>query len=775
MTDIQIISRISSDLTLKADSVKAAVTLLDDGSTIPFITRYRREVTGGLDEEQLRSIEEKLKYYRLLSDRKATVLESISEQGKLTPELKERIESCFQMQELEDLYLPYKPKRKTRATIARAKGLEPLAQLIFDQETILGSRPDYIQPFINPELGVTTEEEALAGARDIICEWIGDHADIRKSIRELTRSSGSLGSQKKETEKSDRTDFEIYYEFKESVQKLKPHQILALNRGEKEGILKVNLEVSESLCVESILSWVLKPKDSLFSDQIPVAAEDAYGRLIQPSIERELRTELTESADLHAIEVFAKNLHNLLLQPPVFGKTILGIDPGFVSGCKVAVVDSTGKYLDGETIYPTEPRKWIEKSEKTILDFVRTYRVDIIAIGNGTASREVEQFIADVIKNNSLTCAYLIVSEAGASVYSASKIAAEEFPDLEAAQRGNISIARRVLDPLAELVKIDPKSIGVGLYQHDVDQKMLENKLGQVVESCVNHVGVNLNTCSVSLLTHVSGLNKRTAQNIIQFRDSIGKFKSRQELLQVKGLGEHAFVQSAGFLRIPDGDNPLDNTSIHPESYSVTQKLLAKFELDVKAIQLANKLLAEKIRQTKLNQLAAELGVGEPTLALIVENLQKPGRDPREDAPAPILRTDVLKFEDLKNGMKLKGTVRNVVDFGAFVDIGVKHDGLVHVSEMGRSFVKNPHDVLGVGDVIDVWVKSIDTDRQRIGLSMRPPDGPALPGQDSARQPTESRGQKHYQQGKPAVREPLRQETSSFEDKLSLLKSKFGK
>lgn len=775
MTDVQIISRISSDLTLKADSVKAAVTLLDDGSTIPFITRYRREVTGGVDEEQLRSIEEKLKYYRLLSDRKATVLESISEQGKLTPELKERIDSCFQMQELEDLYLPYKPKRKTRATVARAKGLEPLAQLIFDQETTLGSRSDFIQPFINPELGVTTEEEALAGARDIICEWIGDHADIRKSIRELTRSSGSLGSQKKETEKTERTDFEIYYEFKESVQKLKPHQILALNRGEKEGILKVNLEVSESLCVESILSWVLKPKDSLFLDQIPVAAEDAYGRLIQPSIERELRTELTESADLHAIEVFAKNLHNLLLQPPVFGKTILGIDPGFVSGCKVAVVDSTGKYLDGETIYPTEPRKWIEKSEKTILDFVRTYRVEIIAIGNGTASREVEQFIADVIKNNSLTCAYLIVSEAGASVYSASKIAAEEFPDLEAAQRGNISIARRVLDPLAELVKIDPKSIGVGLYQHDVDQKMLENKLGQVVESCVNHVGVNLNTCSVSLLTHVSGLNKRTAQNIIQFRESIGKFKSRQELLQVKGLGEHAFVQAAGFLRIPDGDNPLDNTSIHPESYSVTQKLLAKFELDVKAIQLANKLLAEKIRQTKLNQLAAELGVGEPTLALIVENLQKPGRDPREDAPAPILRTDVLKFEDLKNGMKLKGTVRNVVDFGAFVDIGVKHDGLVHVSEMGRSFVKNPHDVLGVGDVIDVWVKSIDTDRQRIGLSMRPPDGPALPGQDSARQTTEGRGQKTYQQGKPAAREPLRQETTSFEDKLSLLKSKFGK
>ncbi|MCK6600965.1 MAG: RNA-binding transcriptional accessory protein [Bacteroidetes bacterium] len=775
MTDVQIISRISSDLTLKADSVKAAVTLLDDGSTIPFITRYRREVTGGLDEEQLRSIEEKLKYYRLLSDRKATVLESISEQGKLTPELKDRIEFCFQMQELEDLYLPYKPKRKTRATIARAKGLEPLAQLIFDQETTLGSRSDFIQPFINPELGVTTEEEALAGARDIICEWIGDHADIRKSIRELTRSSGSLGSQKKETEKTERTDFEIYYEFKESVQKLKPHQILALNRGEKEGILKVNLEVSESLCIDSILSWVLKPKDSLFSDQIPVAAEDAYGRLIQPSIERELRTELTESADLHAIEVFAKNLQNLLLQPPVFGKTILGIDPGFVSGCKVAVVDSTGKYLDGETIYPTEPRKWIEKSEKTILDFVRAYRVEIIAIGNGTASREVEQFIADVIKNNSLTCAYLIVSEAGASVYSASKIAAEEFPDLEAAQRGNISIARRVLDPLAELVKIDPKSIGVGLYQHDVDQKMLENKLGQVVESCVNHVGVNLNTCSVSLLTHVSGLNKRTAQNIIQFRESIGKFKSRQELLQVKGLGEHAFVQAAGFLRIPDGDNPLDNTSIHPESYSVTQKLLAKFELDVKAIQLSNKLLAEKIRQTKLNQLAAELGVGEPTLALIVENLQKPGRDPREDAPAPILRTDVLKFEDLKNGMKLKGTVRNVVDFGAFVDIGVKHDGLVHVSEMGRSFVKNPHDVLGVGDVIDVWVKSIDTDRQRIGLSMRPPDGPALPGQDSARQTTEGRGQKTYQQGKPAAREPLRQETTSFEDKLSLLKSKFGK
>lgn len=782
MTETQILSYIASILNLNFDSIKSTVKLLDEGSTVPFITRYRREVTGGLDEEQIRDIEEKINYLRQLEDRKVTILESISEQGKLTDELKNKILACLQMQELEDLYLPYKPKRKTRATIAKAKGLEPLAKLIFDQEVVSGDRTTLILPFIISELEVNSAEDALSGARDIICEWIGEDADIRKMIRELTRTTGSLKSEKKDSEKTARTDFETYYKFEDSVSRLKPHQILAINRGEREEILKVNLSVSEELCIQSILSKVTKNPTSLFFDQIPLSAEDSYGRLIEPSIEREIRNELSALADMHAIEVFAKNLHNLLLQPPVFGKTILGIDPGFVSGCKIAVVNSTGKYLEGETIYPTEPRKWTDISERKVTELVKKYGVDIIAIGNGTASREVEQFVSDTIKNNELTCHYLIVSEAGASVYSASKVAAEEFPELEASQRGNISIARRVIDPLAELVKIDPKSIGVGLYQHDVDQKMLENKLGQVVESCVNHVGVNLNTCSASLLTHVSGLNKRTAQNVILYRDSVGKFSNREELLKVKGLGEHAYIQAAGFLRIPDGTNPLDNTSIHPESYDATKKLLSKFELDVKSIQNENRKITEAVRNYKLTQLSSELGVGEPTLALILENLQKPGRDPREEMQAPILRTDVLKFEDLKIGMKLKGTVRNVVDFGAFVDIGVKHDGLVHVSEMGQSFVKNPHEVMEVGNIVDVWVKSIDTDRQRIGLTMRSPDGPiqnqrasqphSKPQGNQPHNSTEKRQPQNFQKQVEKRAEPVKE---SFEDKLSALKSRFGK
>lgn len=784
MTELQILSHIASVLNLPTHSVTATVKLLDEGATVPFITRYRREVTGGLDEEQIRAIEEKITYLRLLEDRKVTILASIEEQGKLSEELKTKILNCMQMQELEDLYLPYKPKRKTRATIAKAKGLEPLANLIFNQEILPGKREDIVQPFINPELGVNTHDDAISGARDIVCEWIGEDADVRKLIRELTRSSGTLKAEKKQAEKTARTDFETYYQFEDLISRLKPHQILAINRGETEEILKVKITVSEELCIQTILSKVTKNPSGTFFDQIPVIVEDAYGRLIEPSIEREIRNELTETSDLHAIEVFAKNLHNLLLQPPVFGKIILGIDPGFVSGCKIAVVDPTGKYLEGDTIYPTEPRKWTEISERRVTELVKKYQVDIIAIGNGTASREVEQFVSDTIKKHELSCHYLIVSEAGASVYSASKVASEEFPELEAAQRGNISIARRVIDPLAELVKIDPKSIGVGLYQHDVDQKMLESKLGQVVESCVNHVGVNLNTCSASLLTHISGLNKRTAQNVIQYRDSIGKFTSREELLKVKGLGEHAFVQAAGFLRIPDGSNPLDNTSIHPESYAATKKLLEKFELDVKSIQNENRKISEAVKKFKLDQLANELGVGKPTLELILENLQKPGRDPREDLQAPILRTDVLKFEDLKIGMKLKGTVRNVVDFGAFVDIGVKHDGLVHVSEMGQAFVKNPHEVMGVGNVVEVWVKSIDTDRQRIGLTMKSPEGPVQKQMHKPVQP-QTRPQVNQSQSKPiqlpqqnSNKQPERRPEpvkESFEDKLSALKSKFGK
>lgn len=761
MNEIQLLSYVAKELNFKLDSVQATVKLLDEGATVPFITRYRREVTGGLDEEMIRSIQEKVEYLRMLEERKTTILASIEEQGKLTDELKNKIILCKQLQELEDLYLPYKPKRKTRGTVAKAKGLEPLAQMIYEQNLTTGTIEEYAAPFINKDLEVNSIEEALSGAKDIIAEWVSENADVRKMIRELTTSSGSLTSEQKDEDKKERTDYEMYYKFEEAISKLKPHHILAVNRGEKEEILKVKIVISDELCAQSIVRQLVKNEKCIFVNLIKEAIKDGYGRLIQPSIEREIRNNLTETADLHAIEVFAKNLKNLLLQPPMFGKKILGIDPGFVSGCKVAVVDETGKYLEGETIYPTEPRKWIEVSEKVIVSLVQKYHVSLIAIGNGTASREVEQFIVDTIKKYSLNCQYLIVSEAGASVYSASKIAAEEFPELEAAQRGNISIARRVIDPLAELVKIDPKSIGVGLYQHDVNQKHLEQKLDQVVESCVNHIGVNLNTASVSLLTHVSGLNKRIATKIIEHRDKIGRFKSREQLKEVSGVGDNTFMLAAGFLKIDDGENPLDNTAIHPESYDVTKKLLDRFNFDVRNIKAENEKIVQAIKTSKTDQLANELNVGVPTLQLILENLQKPGRDPREDAPKPILRSDVLKMEDLKPGMKLKGTVRNVIDFGAFVDIGVKQDGMVHISEMGNSFVKNPHDVLSVGDVIDVYIKSVDKDRQRIALTMRNPDGSA-----TSKSPNKPNNTSHSN---------LKSEPASFDSQLALLKQRFGK
>lgn len=761
MNELPLLSFIASQLNIKLESVQATVKLLDEDATVPFITRYRREVTGGLDEEMIRAIQEKIEYLRMLEERKTTILTSIEEQGKLTDELKNKIILCKQLQELEDLYLPYKPKRKTRGTVAKAKGLEPLAQLIFDQNLTTGTIEEVAFPFVNPELEVNSVSDALSGAKDIIAEWISENADIRKMVRELTTSIGSLTSSQKDPDKKERTDYELYYNFEEAISKLKPHQILALNRGEKEDILKVKLLVGEELVCSAIVKSVVRNEKCIFNSLINEAIKDGYGRLIEPSIEREIRNSLTESSDLHAIEVFAKNLKNLLLQPPMFGKKIMGIDPGFVSGCKIAVVDETGKYLEGSTIYPTEPRKWIEKSEKELLDYIQRYKVDLIAIGNGTASREVEQFVVDTIKKYMLDCKYLIVSEAGASVYSASKIAAEEFPELEAAQRGNISIARRVIDPLAELVKIDPKSIGVGLYQHDVNQKQLEQKLDQVVESCVNHIGVNLNTASMSLLTHVSGLNKRIATKIIEHRNKIGRFKSREELKEVSGVGENTYLLAAGFLKIENGDNPLDNTAIHPESYDVTRKLLDRFQIDVKNVKSENEKLIQAVRLIKADHLANELSVGVPTLQLILENLQKPGRDPREDAPKPILRSDVLKMDDLKPGMKLKGTVRNVIDFGAFVDIGVKQDGMVHISEMGNSFVKNPHDVVSVGDVIDVYIKTVDLERQRIALSMKNPENQ---GQVVRHNKSEDNNKK-----------PKKVESDNFNSKLDLLKQRFGK
>ncbi len=720
MNEAAMFQLIADELNLNPLQVKNTVTLLDDAKTVPFIARYRKEHTGSLDEEQIRAVEERIHYLRALEARKGTILSSIEEQGKLTDELKKRIGAATKMQELEDLYLPYKPKKRTRATVAREKGLEPLAEMLLGRrETDIRDAEALAAAFVNAEKEVEDSSQALQGARDIIAEWISEDADIRQDIREETFARGLLSAEAKKVE--GRTPFEMYYEFSEALSKIVPHRILAINRGESEGVLRVSVSVDEGVMEQLISRRVLTGVPAPFTEQVKTALADAYKRLIAPSIEREVRNALTEKADAHAIDIFAKNLKNLLLQPPVRGKKILGIDPGFRTGCKVAVIDETGKYLEGLTIYPHPPQNQFLKAKSDVRRLIEKYDAAIIAIGNGTASRETEQMAAELIAEMkpARTVEYIIVSEAGASVYSASKIAREEFPDLEASMRGNISIARRLQDPLAELVKIDPKSIGVGLYQHDINQKKLSESLGHVVESCVNSVGVNLNTASASLLRHISGLTSRTAQNIINFRDRHGKFKSRRQLLEVEGIGEVAYELAAGFLRIPDGDNPLDNTSIHPESYPATQKLLEKFGInDIRKEGAMLKLKIKSIR-SELQSLLDELGIGEPTFRDIIANIEKPGLDPRDSLPKPILKSDVLKMEDLKEGMWLKGTVRNVVDFGAFVDIGVKQDGLVHVSRMADRYVKNPLEVVAVGDVVDVKVVSIDMERGRIGLSMK--------------------------------------------------------
>ncbi len=722
---------IAKELSIKDEQVDSVIKLFKEDATIPFIARYRKERTGGLDEDILRQIEERLNYLTLLEERRETILKSIEEQGKLTDELKAKIMDCAKLQELEDLYLPYKPKRKTRGTIAKAKGLEPLALFILENPVFEGSLESKLSEFINEELGVATAEEALQGAKDIIAEMISDNAEVRKSVREFLLEQSVVKSEKmkdkapeenvseKQKEKEKKEIYQIYYEFQIDITKIKPYQTLALNRGEKEKVLKINFSFDEPDVLKRIKKKFLSYNESVFMEILDSTIEDSFSRLIFPSIEKEVRNYLTEAADLHAIEIFASNLRQLLLQPPLLNKIIMGIDPGFVSGSKVAIIDETGKYIEGSTIYPHPPKNKKEEAEKVVVKFIEKYKVDVIAIGNGTASRETEQFIADIIKKHNLNCKYVIANEAGASVYSASPVAKKEFPDLEASQRGNISIGRRILDPLAELVKIDPKSIGVGLYQHDVDQKLLSGKLDDVVESCVNYVGVDLNTASASLLTYVSGLNKRIAENIVKHREKIGKFKTRNELLEVTGLGEKAFEQSAGFLKIRDGENLLDNTFIHPESYLATEKLLDKFNLPVAKIKDSGAVISLIVNQKGTKKLAEEIGIGEPTLIDIIENLKKPGRDPREDIPAPILRSDVLKMEDLKEGMKLKGTVRNVVDFGAFVDIGVKQDGLLHISQIANKFVKNPLDIINVGDIIDVTIIGIDIQRGRISLSMK--------------------------------------------------------
>jgi protein Tex len=713
---------IAQELHILDKQVTAVINLFVDGATVPFIARYRKEHTGGLDEDYLRNIEDRLNYLTLLESRKETVLKSIEEQGKLTDELRDKILAAMKLQEVEDLYLPYKPKRKTRGTIAKAKGLEPLALFIIENPKFNGDREELLSRYINPELGVESPDEALKGAEDIIAEMISESAEVRQGVREFLFDDAALISSKagaaEEKAPHKKDVFEVYYNFSSPLNKIREYQTLAVNRGEKEGFLRVTISFDEPGVLTDIYAKFFEFDESEFDDILVETIKDSFGRLILPSISRELRNQLTEAADLHAIEIFASNLRQLLLQPPINDRIILGIDPGFVSGSKIAVIDTTGKYIEGATIYPHPPQRKTEAAKKILLDMIDRYKVNLIAIGNGTASRETEQLIADLIKEKKLQCSYLIINEAGASVYSASEVAKSEFPELEASQRGNISIARRVLDPLAELVKIDPKSIGVGLYQHDVDQKLLAKKLEDVVVSCVNYVGVDVNTASASLLTYVSGLNRRIATNLIKHRDKIGRFKNRTQLMDVAGMGEKAFEQCAGFLKIPNGDNPLDNTSIHPESYEAAEMLLELCQLSATNINESGNLVELFVNTKGSMKVADEIGIGEPTLNDILENLKKPGRDPRDEMPKPILRSDVLKIEDLQEGMRLKGTVRNVVDFGAFVDIGVKQDGLLHISQIANKYVRNPLDLLKVGDIIDVKVISIDIPKNRISLSM---------------------------------------------------------
>jgi protein Tex len=707
MTPDQLIQTIAAELKLRPQQVAGAIQLLDEGNTIPFIARYRKERTGTLDEEQLRAVAERLQYLRNLAERKETVLASIQEQGKLTDELRQAIERAESLQVLEDLYLPYRPKRRTRATVAREQGLEPLAQLILAQGRE-GKPEAAALAYLNEQ--VTDVEMALAGARDIIAEQMAETATIRQYAREQYYEKANLSIAVKD---DSQRKYETYHGFNASINKLQPHQVLAINRGEAEKALRVDFadpvgQVTQF--AERLLE--LNPR-SPFAQELKEAIADGYDRLLKPAVERDVRRALSEAADDHAIDAFQKNLRALLLQAPLKGRAVMGIDPAYRTGCKVAICDATGKVLETVTIYPHEPQRQRKEALQILAALAQKHQVSAIAIGNGTASRETEQLVAELINSQAAlkSLAYVMVNEAGASVYSASPLARKELPDLDVSIRGAVSIARRLQDPLAELVKIDPKSIGVGLYQHDVDQKKLAEALESVVESVVNNVGVNVNTASPALLQQVAGLTSRTAENIVNHRDANGPFRSRKELLKVSGIGPKAFEQAAGFLRVPDGDNPLDNTAIHPESYPVVERLIAPFDA-LAAVPV------QKLRHD-VPRLAKELAVGEPTLADILDALARPGRDPRDDLDAPILRTDVLSMDDLKEGMWLKGTVRNVVAFGAFVDIGVKQDGLVHVSAMADRFVRDPHEVVSVGDVVDVRVVSVDKERGRIALSMK--------------------------------------------------------
>ena len=724
----KIINTIAEELNIKPKQVEATIKLIDEGNTIPFIARYRKEVTGGLSDEILRDLGERLNYLRNLEQRKEEVVKSIDEQGKLTDEILQAIAICKTLAEVEDIYRPYKQKKKTRATVAKAKGLEPLANIIIEQteaKPILEIAKEYVnidtlseEDKKNKDKVVEIPEDAVQGALDIIAEDISDNSKYRKQIKRICYREATI--QTKAAKPEEKSNYEMYYDYQEAIKYIPSHRILAINRGEKEDFLKVKIEKPEDKILAYIERDMIKG-ETQFTQMLKDTILDSFKRLIEPSIDREIRSNLTEKAEDKAIKVFGKNSKQLLLGAPIKGKTVMGFDPAYRTGCKIAVIDETGKLLDYTTVYPTEPQNDIEGAKKELLKLIEKDEVDMIAIGNGTASRESEMFVADMIKEASRDVHYVIVSEAGASVYSASKLATEEYPDINVSIRGAISIARRLQDPLAELVKIDPKAIGVGQYQHDVNQKKLQESLTGVVEDSVNKVGVDVNTATPSLLSYVSGINNTIAKNIVKYRDANGKLKNRKELLKVPKLGKVAFEQCAGFLRIFDGDNPLEVTAVHPESYEPTEKLLNQLGFDKNDLKDKEKLeeLRAKLKSVNVQEMAKELNIGEMTLTDIIDELSKPGRDPREDMPKPILRSDVLKLEDLREGMVLTGTVRNVIDFGAFVDIGVKHDGLVHISEMSDKFIKNPSDVVSVGDIVKVKVIKIDQERQKVGLSMK--------------------------------------------------------
>lgn len=710
----RITAQIAKELQLGLKQVRTTVELLDEGNTIPFIARYRKEMTGELDENQLRSIEERLHYVRNLEERKLEVIRLIDEQGKLTEELRAAIELAVKLQEVEDIYRPYRQKRKTRASVAKERGLEPLADWMMKQPR-QGSLLSEAARYVDADKGVATAEEAIQGAMDIIAENIADDARVRSWVRRHTQDHGLIVTEAKKA--GDESVYEMYYAYQEPVRKLPPHRTLAINRGEREEVLKVRLEIQSDKIHDYIARQYIKG-ESIVKETLLAVIEDAYKRLLAPSIEREVRNELTEKAEIQAIQIFAENLRNLLLQAPIKGKIVLGVDPAFRTGCKLAVVDETGKMLEVAVTYPTAPNHKVAEAEKTIVALIEQYNIELIVIGNGTASRETEQFIADVIgRQKHRQLKYIIVSEAGASVYSASKLAQEEFPDLDVSERSALSIARRLQDPLAELVKIDPKAIGVGQYQHDVSMKLLEESLKGVVESAVNHVGVDLNTASASLLSYISGINSTIAKNIVKYREENGKFNSRKQLSKVPRLGDKAYEQCAGFMRISGGKNPLDNTAIHPESYDVVDKLFKELKLELQ--QLGSEELKEKFKSLEPAAVATQLGVGVPTLKDIMDSLIRPGRDPREELPLPIFHTDVLKLEDLSPGMELQGTVRNVIDFGAFIDIGIKNDGLVHISQLSDKYVKHPMDVVSIGDIVTVWVLGVDLKKGRVSLTMK--------------------------------------------------------